>query len=101
MKLQDNPHLPLDVPALVRQLDSLYRQIAQQVNSLSEGQMVASYNAMAASPTTGTWNRGDFVRNSAPSEVGSPGSRYIVFGWTCVVSGTPGTWVQSRYLTGN
>ena len=101
MKIQDNPSLPSELPALVRQLDTLYRQIAQQVNSLSEGQMVAAYNALTAAPTTGAWNRGDFIRNSAPIELGSPGSRYVVHGWICVTAGTPGTWVPARYLTGN
>jgi hypothetical protein len=38
-----------------------------------------------AAPTTGSWLRGDFVRNSAPSAGGT-------FGWVCTTSGTPGTW---------
>lgn len=101
MKLQDNPHLPQELIALIRQLDTLYRQIAQQVNSLSEGQLIAAYNAMTSAPTAGTWNQGDFIRNSAPAESGSPGSKFVIFGWVCVASGTPGTWVQARYLTGN
>jgi hypothetical protein len=102
MKLPDEPYLRADaLPDLVRQLDTLYRKTAQQVNQLSEGLMVASYNAGMAAPTTGTWAVGDFVKNSAPAEAGVAGSKYIVAGWTCLVAGTPGTWVQSRYLTGN
>lgn len=38
-----------------------------------------------AAPTTGTWERGDIVWNSAPSAGGTPG-------WMCVAAGTPGTW---------
>lgn len=39
----------------------------------------------SAAPTTGAWNRGDIVWNSAPSSGGTPG-------WTCTASGSPGTW---------
>ena len=39
----------------------------------------------SAAPTTGSWNRGDVVWNSAPSAGGTPG-------WMCTASGTPGTW---------
>jgi|SRR4249919_195391 len=101
MRMQDNPYLPTDLPALVRQLDTLYRATAQQVNQLSEGRMVASYQAATAAPTTGTWAVGDFVKNSAPAEAGAVGTKYIIHGWQCVTAGTPGTWLQCRFLTGN
>lgn len=38
-----------------------------------------------SAPSVGTWSRGDFVRNSAPSAGGTAG-------FVCVSSGTPGTW---------
>lgn len=38
-----------------------------------------------AAPTSGTWARGDFVWNTAPSSGGT-------LGWSCTVAGTPGTW---------
>lgn len=101
MKLQDNPLLPQDLPGLVRQLDRLYRGIAQQVNSLSEGTASATYNAATSAPTTGTYAQGDFIANSAPTEQGVAGSKYVIRGFRCVASGTPGTWVQERALTGN
>lgn len=102
MKLPAEPYLRVsDMPALIRQLDTLYRQTAQQVNQLSEGLMVASYSAATAAPTTGTWAVGDFVKNSAPAELGAPGAKYILHGWQCTVAGTPGTWLQCRFLTGN
>lgn len=44
-----------------------------------------------APPTTGTWTRGDYRRNSNPA-VGQPK------GWYCTVSGTPGTWVSEGNL---
>lgn len=44
-----------------------------------------------AAPTTGTWARGKQVINSAPT-VGQPK------GWTCTVSGSPGTWVSQGNL---
>lgn len=78
-----------------------FREIARQVNALSEGKIAASYTASTAAPTTGTWAQGDFVKNSAPAELGTAGGKYVIDGWKCLVSGTPGTWVQARYLTGN
>lgn len=85
---------------LAYRLNQAVRAIAQQVNSLSEGSQIAFYTALTAVPSTGTWAKGDFVLNSAPSELGTAGSKYIIHGWRCVASGTPGTWVQCRYLTG-
>lgn len=52
-------------------------------------------------PNYGTWTQGSFVWNNAPSELGSASSKYVILGWSCVTAGTPGTWLQSRALTGN
>lgn len=38
-----------------------------------------------AAPVSGTWARGDMVRNSTPSAAAAPG-------WLCVTAGSPGTW---------
>jgi len=95
-KLNKTPRKPVDA-----ETDLWYRQIAQQVNSLSEGLVSASYNALTSVPTSGTWTQGDFVKNKTPSEAGSASSKYVVTGWLCVASGTPGTWVACRSLTGN
>lgn len=78
-----------------------YRQIAYQVNALSEGRAAALYQASTSVPTTGTWAQGDVVKNSAPTELGTAGSKYVLREWICVAAGTPGTWVQQRILTGN
>ena len=78
-----------------------YRQIAMQVNALSEGKMAGLYQATTAAPTSGTWAQGDYVANSTPTELGIALSKYTIAGWRCVASGTPGTWVQCRQLTGN
>ena len=79
----------------------LLRDIQDQVNALSEGYIVAAYTAQTAAPTTGSWNKGDFIRNSNPSEAGTAGSKYVVIGWICTAAGSPGTWLQARTLTGN
>lgn len=108
MKVSADPRLPavidLSVSSMERfrsQLTLILREYASQLNSLSEGRGGAVTNATIAAPTTGAWAVGDFVRNSTPSELGSAASKYIIHGWQCTVSGTPGTWVQCRYLTGN
>ena len=78
-----------------------YREIANQVNALSEGRIVGFYSAATAAPTTGAWAQGDIVKNSAPAEAGSASSKYVVIGWICTVAGTPGTWLPMRVFTGN
>ena len=97
MKLNTTPRVGINDPLLTREL----REHSTQVNQLSEGRIAANYTAATATPTTGLWARGDFVKNSAPSELGTAGSKYVVHGWQCVTGGEPGTWVQCRFLTGN
>lgn len=96
MKLDRTPKKPVDADT-----DRWYRQVSQQVNGVSEGRMSAFYNAMTAAPTGGTWAQGDFILNKTPSELGTAGSKYVIHGFRCVVSGSPGTWVDVRTLTGN
>ncbi len=81
----------------------IIRDIAYQVNGLSEGSLSASYNATTAAPTATNipYAQGDFIKNSNPSEVGAGGSKYVIVGWICTVAGSPGTWLQCRFLTGN
>lgn len=103
MKVPVEPRYPAGGDALVRQLTDMHRQIATQLNQLSEGQMVASYGARTAPPSSATesFQVGDFIRNSAPAELGTTPNKYVIFGWICTVAGSPGTWLQQRYLTGN
>jgi hypothetical protein len=42
-----------------------------------------------AAPTTGYWNQGDFVFNTAPSPSGT-------FGWVCTTAGDTGVAVWRR-----
>lgn len=105
MKIQD-PLLPLNAEtAYERELNfkliTILRQIANKLNLFADGRASAIDNQATAAPTTGTWALGDFVKNSAPSELGAPGSKYVIEGWINVSAGTPGTWVQKRFLTGN
>ena len=44
------------------------------------------------SPTTGTWERGSIVWNTAPAELG-------FIGWVCTIAGTPGTWKSFGAIT--
>lgn len=96
MKLNTTPRRNVDADQA--QWD---RQTANAVNAIAEGRMAAFYTASTAAPTTGTWAKGDKVRNSNPSELGSASSKYVIDSWICVASGTPGTWLQQRTLTGN
>lgn len=96
MKLPNN----VDFPGLPIGLIRYLRDIARQVNGITEGHGYAFHGAMTAAPTTGTWAISDVIKNSAPSVAGAAGSQYVVTGWICTVSGTPGTWVEMRTLTG-
>lgn len=96
MKLNVTPRTNVDAETA-----RWYREIARQVNALSEGTQVAYYTAATAAPTTGTWSKGDFVLNSNPVEAGAATAKYFIHGWRCSVAGTPGTWLQCRFLTGN
>lgn len=82
-------------------LVELLREIQTQINAVSEEGISAFYRAGTAAPTAGSYSQGDYLRNSAPSELGSGGSKYVIKGWICVASGTPGTWKECRALTGN
>lgn len=101
MRLDPFPRFPSDVGQLTRKLTDLFRDVAVQVNGVSEGKVSAVTNAYTAAPTSGTWAKGDYIRNSAPAEAGSASSKYVILGWICTVGGEPGTWLECRALTGN
>lgn len=89
------------LPNYVRQtLFDIVSAIETQLNQLTEGRIYAKHAASTAAPVVGTWAIGDKIDNSAPSVLGSAGSQYVIIGFVCVASGTPGTWVEMRTLTG-
>jgi len=96
--IPSDPRLPIPNPStqgLTQRLYELWRDLAL---SLANGLMWSI--ASTTAPTTGNWSVGDMVRNTSPSELGSGGSKYVIIGWVCVTSGTPGTWKEMRTLTG-
>ena len=101
MRLDIRPRFPADPKLMERKLTDLFVETNTQVNRLTEGTVSAVHNAGTAAPTAGTFAVGDFIRNSAPAELGLPGSKYLIHGWQCVTAGSPGTFVQCRFLTGN
>lgn len=100
-RLSVSTRLPADHALLERKLTDLFREYARHINDLTEGKISAVTNKAASVPTTGTYENGDFVRKAAPVEAGAGGAKYVIYGWVCTVGGTPGTWVECRYLTGN
>jgi hypothetical protein len=106
MKLEENPQLPSSPDSAYARdlnfvLSRVFRNISQKVNLLADGRIAGSDFVAATIPTTGTFKQGDFIRNSAPVEAGAVASKYVVLGWVCTVSGTPGTLLPVRTLTGN
>jgi hypothetical protein len=88
-------------PNFYPQLIKVISDITKQLNTLSEGFIAASTSASTAAPTAGSYNQGDRILNTAPIEAGGVGSKYVITQWICVASGSPGTWVACRSLTGN
>lgn len=84
----------------------IIRTICGQVNNLSEGKISARYNAQSTVPsgTAVAYATGDFVPDSNCTVRASvaPGvaASYVRLGWVCIASGTPGTFVEARVLTG-
>lgn len=100
-----NPNLPEGKDDYQKRLSvrltEVLRDLGTRLDLLSQGHLAGVRGQATAAPTTGTWAKGDFIRNSAPSEAGTALSKYIVFGWECTIDGTPGTWLEVRTLTGN
>ena len=96
-KLSDSDKVPT---GFYKALSKALAEIAETTNGLSEGHLVATYNAASAAPTQGNYAPGDIVRNAAPSELGSALSKYVITGWMCM-SSSPLTFVELRSLTGN
>lgn len=57
-----------------------------------------------ARPSSGTYEVGDFVRNTAPVVLGAAASQYVIFGWMRMTDGSTHVlntdWVECRTLTG-
>ncbi len=96
MRVNKQPRIPSD-----RNLERELSEHATLINMMTDGRIAGTNNASTAAPTGGEYAQGDFVRNSAPTELGTGGSKYVILGWVCVAAGTPGTWVQARAATGN
>ena len=79
------------------------RQLEDAINRLSEGRIYQHHNAATAAPTGATvsYQLGDRIKNTTPTELGTAGSKYIVAEFICVAAGNPGTWREMRVLTGN
>jgi hypothetical protein len=94
---------PTKLPEQYRKSD-LFRiltDIDTQINNLSDGRVVAVSNN-SASPTSSVVGSsvGDEVRNTNATVQGTVGAQYVVRGWICTTSGTPGVWREERVLTG-
>ena len=105
-RLLESPLLPKNIASkemleLQQALIPLLRATAYKVNALAAGRWAAVDEAALAAPTSGPWMQGDEVRNGSRTELGALGSRFVLMGWVCVASGTPGTWREMRVLTGN
>lgn len=84
-------------------MTEMVRQLEDSINRLSSGAIYQNYNATTSTPsgTTVAHSVGDVVKNAIPTELGTAGNMYVVWGWVCLASGTPGTFRELRALTGN
>lgn len=95
---------PTNIGMLIAAVVKYLRLVQQQVNRISGGSIAGATTASTSPPAVGSvtiYSQGDRILNSAPTELGSAGSKYVVTGWICVAGGAPGTWLQCRTLTGN
>lgn len=92
------------LPETYRKSDlfKILTEIDSQVNGLSEGRVSSNYNAQTAIPTSSVvpYSKGDRIWKSNVTVQGTVGAQYVTVGWICTASGTPGTWVEMRTLTG-
>lgn len=80
------------ISRLLIRLTEVIREHSNEINKVTK--------YASSVPSSGSHSQGEFVWNTSPSESGSAGSKYVVLGWSCVTSGTPGTWKEIRGLTG-
>lgn len=80
MKLDERPVIPIDPEQMRRKVSDLIRRLNQTVNALQEGSLSVNYTASPTIPTT-VGAPGDFVRNTAPTELGVAPNTYVVYGW--------------------
>jgi len=64
-------------------------------------EIINGVNLGTVVPTLGTYGKGKVVLNDNKTELGTSPNKYVIEGWECIVSGTPGTWIEKRSLTGN
>jgi hypothetical protein len=95
MRVNKTPRIGNDF-VLTRELT----EHATLINLMTDGRIAGVNNATTAAPTAGEYAPGDEVRNSAPTEVGTAGSKYVIKGWLCI-NDDPLTFVEMRCLTGN
>ena len=91
MRFRRRPQLPGTYDAARASMVQMFTEISENLVGLSEGRIEVT-NGLTAAPTTGKWQAGDWMRNTAPTELGSAPDTYIIWGWVCVASGEPGTW---------
>lgn len=100
-KLEPFPRLPENYHQFQLKVTDLVTRLNARVNGLSEGLIADTYSASNGPPVSGSWQKGDFIANKAPQELGATSSKYVISGWLCIEGGEPGTWVEQRISTGN
>ena len=102
MKLSPDLRLGRDVasPGFLPRLYEAWRDLIFKVNGLAAGDPSALDETTTTMPS-GNHAQGKFIRNSAPTELGSAGSKYVILGWICVTGGPSATFRECRTLTGN
>ena len=77
------PSVGYDNSSYLKGAFAISRAYLQDIDYMKLGGKRHHYGT--AAPTSGDWEQGDIVWNTAPSAGGPPG-------WMCVTSGSPGTW---------
>jgi hypothetical protein len=82
------------------------RRLLSNTFTVENGILTAYFNKKPSTGwgmDNGSFVQGDRVINTQPVEAGTAGGKYVVTGWTCVLTGVNAVanWLDSRMLTGN
>lgn len=78
-------------PDYIVTLNSLFNQV-QGLSSGTTGVITG-----ITAPTSGSWTKDQYVKNTNRAVLGAAPDQYIVDGWLCVQGGTPGVWMEVHY----
>jgi len=100
VKLNSTPKVPFEYQR--SKFIEILAGIDNKVNTLAEGRLQGRHYTGTETPSSSAIPAavGDIVWNSNVTVQGTVAAQYVLIGWACTASGTPGVWRDMRLLTG-